>query len=98
MSPSTRLQVTIELPKLYVVNAYVPNAGEGLKRLDYRVDEWDAAFAGYVKGLEAKKPVVLTGDLNCAHQVRGSSSCSSSTALPPLSAAASLEYTFFFSL
>ena len=54
---------------MWVVNCYVPNAGEGLKRLDYRVQSWDKAFAAYIKQLEAKgKPVVLTGDLNCAHK------------------------------
>lgn len=51
-----------------VVNVYVPNSGEGLKRLDYRVGSWDVAFADYLAGLSAKKPVILTGDLNCAHQ------------------------------
>jgi len=59
--------VTAEYDTCFVVNVYVPNAGEGLKRLDYRVNEWDNALSKYVKGLEAKgKPVVLTGDMNCA--------------------------------
>ncbi|KXZ56520.1 hypothetical protein GPECTOR_1g467 [Gonium pectorale] len=61
--------VTVELPDLFVVCAYVPNSGEGLKRLDYRIKRWDGAFAAYITGLEARgKPVVLTGDLNCAHK------------------------------
>jgi len=51
-----------------VVNVYVPNSGEGLKRLEYRVGSWDVDFADYLAGLIEKKPVVLTGDLNCAHQ------------------------------
>jgi len=38
-----------ELPELWLVNVYVPNSGEGLKRLDYRTQQWDKAFAGYVK-------------------------------------------------
>ncbi|GIL42718.1 hypothetical protein Vafri_653 [Volvox africanus] len=60
--------VTVELPSVFVVSVYVPNSGEGLKRLDYRINRWDGAFAKYVKGLEARgKPVIVTGDLNCAH-------------------------------
>ncbi len=51
-----------------VVNAYVPNAGEGLKRLEYRLDSWDVAFSGYLASLGMRKPVILTGDLNCAPQ------------------------------
>ncbi|EIE20819.1 hypothetical protein COCSUDRAFT_18358, partial [Coccomyxa subellipsoidea C-169] len=60
--------ITAEYPSFYVVNVYVPNSGEGLKRLEYRVGSWDVAFADYLAGLGAKKPVILTGDLNCAHQ------------------------------
>ncbi len=60
--------ITAEYPTLYVVNAYIPNSGEGLKRLDYRLQQWDVHFAEYLQQLAAKKPVVLTGDLNCAHQ------------------------------
>ncbi|GIL73256.1 hypothetical protein Vretimale_4856 [Volvox reticuliferus] len=60
--------VTVELPSAHVVSVYVPNSGEGLKRLDYRINRWDGAFAKYIKGLEARgKPVIVTGDLNCAH-------------------------------
>lgn len=59
--------VTAEYDSFYVVNVYVPNAGEGLKRLDYRVGEWDLALSSYIKDLEAKgKAVILTGDMNCA--------------------------------
>ncbi|EFJ52084.1 hypothetical protein VOLCADRAFT_56112 [Volvox carteri f. nagariensis] len=61
--------VTVELEEAFVVNVYVPNSGEGLKRLDYRINRWDGAFAKYVKGLESRgKPVIVTGDLNCAHK------------------------------
>ncbi|GFR40988.1 hypothetical protein Agub_g1653 [Astrephomene gubernaculifera] len=61
--------LTAELPQAYVVSVYVPNSGEGLKRLDYRVGRWDGALAAYVRSLEARgKPVIVTGDLNCAHQ------------------------------
>lgn len=51
----------------YVVVVYVPNSGNGLARLDYR-ENWDAAFLNYLKSLEAKKPVILCGDLNVAHE------------------------------
>ena len=62
--------VTVELPSLYVVNAYVPNSGQKLDRLDYRVNTWDKSFGNYLKSLEGKgKPVLLVGDLNVAHQI-----------------------------
>ena len=32
--------VEIETPQFYFINCYVPNSGDGLVRLDYRVDEW----------------------------------------------------------
>lgn len=54
--------ITVELPSFFLTNVYVPNSGEGLKRLEYRVGEWDPHFAKYLKELEAKgKPVVVTG-------------------------------------
>ena len=59
--------ITLELPKFYLVNVYTPNAGEGLKRLKYRI-EWDAAFRNYVGKLDKKKPVVMCGDFNVAHE------------------------------
>ena len=60
--------MTAEFEDFFLVNAYVPNAGEGLKRVDYRTKEWDVDFKQYLKSLEKSKPVVLTGDLNVAHQ------------------------------
>ncbi|KAI8469193.1 MAG: Endonuclease/exonuclease/phosphatase [Monoraphidium minutum] len=61
--------ITVELPEAFVVNAYVPNSGDGLLRLAYRTKSWDVAFADYVRGLEARgKPVIVAGDLNCSHQ------------------------------
>ena len=58
----------MEFNKFYLVAVYVPNAGEGLKRLDYRIDEWDKDFQKYLIDLNKKKPVILCGDLNVAHQ------------------------------
>ena len=48
----------------------VPNAGEGLKRLDYR-QEWDKDFRAYLKNLDSKKPLILCGDFNVAHNEIG---------------------------
>lgn len=50
-------------PPLFLVNVYVPNSGEGLKRLEYRVNEWDVKFSEYLKTLEGRgKPVIVTGE------------------------------------
>ncbi|MCI8856425.1 MAG: exodeoxyribonuclease III [Clostridiaceae bacterium] len=59
--------ITAEYPDFYLVTAYTPNAQNELKRLDYRM-EWEDAFRGYVCALDQKKPVVICGDLNVAHQ------------------------------
>lgn len=59
--------LTTEFKEFYLVNVYVPNSGEGLKRLDYRA-EWDEAFSAFLKKLRKKKPVIVTGDFNVAHQ------------------------------
>ncbi|KAG0470188.1 hypothetical protein HPP92_016888 [Vanilla planifolia] len=60
--------VTVEFDTFYLISGYVPNSGEGLKRLAYRVENWDPALSNYMKELEKSKPVILTGDLNCAHE------------------------------
>lgn len=59
--------VTAEFEKFILVNVYTPNSGSGLKRLDYR-EKWDDAFFKYIKKQEEKKPVIVCGDLNVAHQ------------------------------
>ena len=59
--------ITLEYPEFYFVTVYTPNAQDGLKRLDYRMS-WEDAFLAYIKALDAKKPVVICGDLNVAHQ------------------------------
>ncbi|XP_069735259.1 DNA repair nuclease/redox regulator APEX1 [Phaenicophaeus curvirostris] len=58
--------VTAEFPSLFVVAAYVPNAGRGLVRLAYR-QRWDVSFRSYLARLDLLKPVALCGDLNVAH-------------------------------
>ncbi|KAK1578980.1 hypothetical protein Q3G72_034688 [Acer saccharum] len=60
--------VTAEFDSFYLICCYVPNSGDGLRRLPYRISEWDISLSRYMKELEKKKPVILTGDLNCAHQ------------------------------
>ena len=59
--------ITAEYPAFYLVCCYTPNSQDGLKRLDYRMS-WEDAFLAYLQALDAKKPVVLCGDLNVAHQ------------------------------
>ena len=59
--------ITLEMPDFYMVTVYTPNSQDGLKRLDYRM-EWERDFRAYICELDAKKPVVLCGDLNVAHK------------------------------
>jgi len=59
--------ITLEFNTFYLVNVYVPNSGQELKRLDYR-KEWDNHLLEYLRKLDAKKPVIFTGDLNVAHE------------------------------
>lgn len=59
--------ITLEMPDFYMVTVYTPNSQDGLKRLDYRM-EWERDFQAYICELDAKKPVVLCGDLNVAHK------------------------------
>ncbi|BFI19699.1 exodeoxyribonuclease III [Marchantia polymorpha subsp. ruderalis] len=59
--------ITAEFESFYLVTGYIPNSGEKLVRLAYRTAEWDPALSQYLKELEKKKPVIYTGDLNCAN-------------------------------
>ena len=59
--------ITAEFDDFYLVTVYVPNSGRGLVRLDYR-QQWDLDFLAFIKNLEKKKPVIVCGDLNVAHQ------------------------------
>jgi exodeoxyribonuclease III len=59
--------MTAEFAAFYLVTVYVPNAGDGLKRLDYR-QKWDNDFRNYLVNLQQKKPVIICGDFNVAHQ------------------------------
>ncbi|MDO4551512.1 MAG: exodeoxyribonuclease III [Planctomycetia bacterium] len=59
--------ITLEYEKFFLVNVYVPNSQNELARLDYRMC-WEDAFRKYVTCLDHKKPVIICGDLNVAHQ------------------------------
>lgn len=59
--------ITLEFEKFYMVTVYTPNSQRELTRLEYRM-EWEDAFREYLMSLKAKKPVVVTGDMNVAHQ------------------------------
>lgn len=59
--------VTLEMPDFYLVNVYVPNSQDGLRRLDYRM-RWEDDFRAYVSRLAAKKGVIICGDMNVAHE------------------------------
>ncbi len=59
--------ITAEYPDFYLVCCYTPNSKDQLARLDYRM-VWEDDFREYLCGLDAKKPVILCGDLNVAHQ------------------------------
>lgn len=60
--------ITLEFDDYYLVHVYTPNSGQSLSRLDYRINEWDVEFRKYIVNLNKKKPTILCGDLNVAHQ------------------------------
>lgn len=59
--------ITLEYSDFYLVTCYTPNAQRGLTRLDYRM-KWEDDFLAYLKALDAKKPIILCGDLNVAKE------------------------------
>jgi len=59
--------ITLEMDNFFLVCCYTPNSQDGLKRLDYRM-RWENDFQAYLQQLDARKPVVLCGDLNVAHE------------------------------
>ncbi|MBA1394533.1 exodeoxyribonuclease, partial [Lactobacillus sp. XV13L] len=58
--------ITLEFPAYFVTQVYTPNSGNGLKRLSERQD-WDEKYIAYLKQLDQQKPVMASGDYNCAH-------------------------------
>ena len=63
--------ITLEFKLFYLIWVYSPNAQVALKRIDYRVNEWDKDFFNYIKELEKKgKPVIVGGDFNvCRNEI-----------------------------
>ena len=59
--------ITLEMEKFFLVTCYTPNSQDGLKRLDYRM-QWEDDFRAYLLALDARKPVIVCGDLNVAHK------------------------------
>ena len=59
--------VTLEMEQFFLVCVYTPNSQDELKRLDYRM-RWEDDFQAYLRTLDAKKPVVVCGDMNVAHE------------------------------
>lgn len=59
--------ITLEYDNFFLVTVYTPNSQNELRRLDYRMT-WEVAFRQYLKTLDAKKPVVVCGDMNVAHE------------------------------
>lgn len=59
--------ITLEMDDFFLVTVYTPNSQDGLRRLDYRM-KWEEDFLAYIKTLDEKKPVIICGDLNVAHE------------------------------
>lgn len=59
--------ITLEMPKFFLVTVYTPNSQDELKRLNYRM-KWEDDFKNYLLELDARKPVIVCGDLNVAHK------------------------------
>lgn len=58
--------ITLEFEEFYMITVYTPNSQRELARLDYRMD-WEDCFRKYINDLDKKKPVIVCGDLNVAH-------------------------------
>ena len=58
--------ITLEMDDFFLVCVYTPNSQDGLRRLDYRM-RWENDFRRYLQGLDSRKPVVVCGDMNVAH-------------------------------
>lgn len=59
--------ITLEFEDFFLVTCYTPNAQRGLARLEHRM-RWDSAFRARLRQLDERKPVIVCGDLNVAHQ------------------------------
>ncbi|MFR7989403.1 MAG: exodeoxyribonuclease III [Anaerovoracaceae bacterium] len=59
--------IILEYEEFFLINVYVPNAQDKLKRIDYRM-KWEDDFLAFVKELDEKKPVIICGDMNVAKE------------------------------
>ena len=59
--------ITLEMEDFYLVTVYTPNSQDGLRRLEYRM-KWEDDFQAYLHKLDERKPVIVCGDMNVAHQ------------------------------
>ena len=59
--------ITLEYEDFYLLTCYTPNAQQELARIEHRL-KWEDAFRAYLSELDAKKPVIICGDLNVAHK------------------------------
>jgi exodeoxyribonuclease III len=59
--------ITLEMEQFYLVTVYTPNSQDELRRLDYRM-QWETDFQNYIRELDRKKPVIVCGDMNVAHE------------------------------
>lgn len=59
--------ITLEMDDFFLVTVYTPNSQDGLRRLEYRM-KWEDDFLAYIKALDERKPVIICGDLNVAHE------------------------------
>lgn len=59
--------ITLEYDKFFLVTVYTPNSQDGLRRLDYRM-KWEDDFRAYLCALDSRKPVIVCGDMNVAHE------------------------------
>ncbi|WP_440425609.1 exodeoxyribonuclease III [Prevotella sp.] len=59
--------ITLKMETFYLITVYTPNSQDGLRRLEYRM-KWEDDFLAYIRQLDKKKPVIICGDLNVAHE------------------------------
>lgn len=59
--------ITLEMEDFFLVTVYTPNSQDELRRLDYRM-KWEDDFRSFLNQLAAKKPVIVCGDMNVAHE------------------------------
>ena len=59
--------ITLEMETFYLITVYTPNSQDGLRRLEYRM-KWEDDFLAYIRQLDKKKPVIICGDQNVAHE------------------------------